>query len=220
MLLTKTSFNNSVLYSPTVPVASGDMAVDLVLKLEHQMSNLDRCLGLAAPQIGFPFSVAIIRHGGVAINLINPSIVSVDNPFIHRGEGCMSIPGQKYNVPRFKTIRIKNHLLTESLQGTFEMKSGLAGGINNAPFAGKDIPKNLFLVPVEQVFVYENYESDWGGIICIGIQHETDHLSGVTIDRVEGSSLDLSSLSGKDKVGRNDPCHCGSGKKAKKCCLA
>lgn len=23
-----------------------------------------------------------------------------------------------------------------------------------------------------------------------------------------------------DKMGRNDPCHCGSGKKYKKCCLA
>ncbi|HAO21754.1 MAG: hypothetical protein BWK80_28225 [Desulfobacteraceae bacterium IS3] len=26
-------------------------------------------------------------------------------------------------------------------------------------------------------------------------------------------------LAGKQKIGRNDPCPCGSGKKYKKCCL-
>ena len=38
-------------------------------------------------------------------------------------------------------------------------------------------------------------------------QHEMDHLDGIA----EKFSQD-------DKIGRNDPCKCGSGKKYKKCC--
>ena len=45
----------------------------------------------------------------------------------------------------------------------------------------------------------------------IVVQHELDHLDGLTIlDRVAQPIV---------KVGRNDPCPCGSGKKYKKCCL-
>lgn len=46
---------------------------------------------------------------------------------------------------------------------------------------------------------------------AIVIQHELDHLDGITFfSRVAEPSV---------KVGRNDPCPCGSGKKYKKCCL-
>lgn len=37
--------------------------------------------------------------------------------------------------------------------------------------------------------------------------------------RVIHSTNDLKAVSGKSKIGRNDPCPCGSGKKYKKCCL-
>jgi peptide deformylase len=47
------------------------------------------------------------------------------------------------------------------------------------------------------------------GLAAIAVQHECDHLSGILItDRSVG----------KKKVGRNDRCPCGSGKKYKKCC--
>lgn len=46
------------------------------------------------------------------------------------------------------------------------------------------------------------------GFPAVVIQHEVDHLEGILItDRAVG----------KDKIGRNDPCPCGSGKKFKKC---
>lgn len=48
------------------------------------------------------------------------------------------------------------------------------------------------------------------GMESICVQHEVDHMDGVTI--VERR------YAGKPKVGRNDPCTCGSGKKWKKCC--
>jgi len=49
--------------------------------------------------------------------------------------------------------------------------------------------------------------------ICV--QHEIDHLNGITIhDRKRETTVKV-----EKKVGRNDPCSCGSGKKYKKCCL-
>ena len=43
-------------------------------------------------------------------------------------------------------------------------------------------------------------------------QHETDHLRGV-------EEKFFKSFRREAKIGRNDPCPCGSGKKHKKCCL-
>ena len=43
---------------------------------------------------------------------------------------------------------------------------------------------------------------------------EIDHLNGMTIhDRQM-----ITTITNQDKIGRNDPCFCGSGKKYKKCC--
>ena len=49
--------------------------------------------------------------------------------------------------------------------------------------------------------------------VCI--QHEIDHLNGMRIlDRVADTTYRA-----EIKPGRNEPCHCGSGKKFKKCCI-
>ena len=50
--------------------------------------------------------------------------------------------------------------------------------------------------------------------VCV--QHEIDHLMGKTIHNRE---VKLEPTKVEKKVGRNDPCPCGSGKKHKKCCL-
>ena len=52
------------------------------------------------------------------------------------------------------------------------------------------------------------------GLLPIIVQHEIDHFNGVVIfDRVR------TPLRATKKIGRNDLCPCGSGKKYKKCCL-
>jgi len=49
--------------------------------------------------------------------------------------------------------------------------------------------------------------------VCV--QHEIDHLNGMRIlDRVVDTTYRA-----EIKPGRNEPCHCGSGKKYKKCCI-
>ena len=52
-------------------------------------------------------------------------------------------------------------------------------------------------------------------LIPIAIQHEMDHFDGVLITDKE---IKLKPIKGGDKIGRNSPCPCGSGKKYKKCC--
>jgi peptide deformylase len=49
----------------------------------------------------------------------------------------------------------------------------------------------------------------------LAIQHEIDHFNGVLIiDKEER----LVPITAESKIGRNEPCPCGSGKKYKKCC--
>lgn len=54
---------------------------------------------------------------------------------------------------------------------------------------------------------------DSDGILPILFQHEIDHLNGVLFfDRMQKP------IKREKKIGRNEPCPCGSGKKYKKCC--
>lgn len=51
---------------------------------------------------------------------------------------------------------------------------------------------------------------EFHGLEAVVLQHEIDHMDGILI---------LSRRHRKqEKIGRNDPCPCGSGKKYKKCC--
>ena len=57
-------------------------------------------------------------------------------------------------------------------------------------------------------------ESDLLESVCV--QHEIDHLNGMRIlDRAQ----QLTIRRDKPKIGRNEPCPCGSGRKYKKCCI-
>jgi peptide deformylase len=57
-------------------------------------------------------------------------------------------------------------------------------------------------------------EQTFTGFPAQVVQHEMDHLYGVPEKVVDKDYRTIKS----DKVGRNDPCVCGSGKKYKKCC--
>jgi peptide deformylase len=215
MLVTSSSHNAEILHANTAPVVSGDEAVSIILALQEEMSRLSFCVGLAAPQIGISKSISIIRYNGVSINLINPTLISGERSFIYKNEGCMSFPSRKFDVSRFSTIRIKNDMLWPSPSGTVEVGKDP----NKIVISPSNYPKNMYLVPTESVYVFENFEEEHGGVICIAIQHEIEHLSGITLDKKDDAVEKLSiGVDNKWKVGRNDPCPCGSGNKFKKCC--
>ncbi len=52
------------------------------------------------------------------------------------------------------------------------------------------------------------------GMEAIIVQHEIDHMDGVLFFDRKQQPIERTTK----KVGRNDPCPCGSGKKYKKCC--
>ena len=55
--------------------------------------------------------------------------------------------------------------------------------------------------------------------LSIVIQHEFDHLLGKTLPEYGKEIINpLQIQNNVPKVGRNDPCPCGSNKKYKKCC--
>jgi peptide deformylase len=57
-------------------------------------------------------------------------------------------------------------------------------------------------------------ETDLLESVCV--QHEIDHLNGMRIlDRAQQLTIRRE----EPKIGRNEHCHCGSGKKYKKCCI-
>lgn len=85
----------------------------LLADMRDTMAALDGA-GLAAPQIGIPLQVVIF---GVQSNprypdagevpdtvLINPAIVPVDEDMEDAWEGCLSVPGMRGLVPRYKRI--------------------------------------------------------------------------------------------------------------------
>ena len=177
--------------------------------------GLEKCVGLAAPQIGIQKSIAIIRHNGVQLNLINPSIIGGGAEFINHTEGCVSLPNRYFEVKRLGLVRIKNHLLWPAAVGSVAIEDD----VNRKPFDRLNPPLGMTLVPIEQVYVYENPPEDHGGIICVAVQHEIDHLMGILLDGKSESLENYKMATGDNKVGRNDPCPCGSGKKYKKCCF-
>jgi len=60
------------------------------------------------------------------------------------------------------------------------------------------------------VLMNDGHRCSAEGIEAQIIQHEVDHINGILISDREYHS---------EKIGRNDPCYCGSEKKYKKCCL-
>ena len=170
---------------------SVDEAKKLITQLESALEQTEHCIGLAAIQLGFPYKVAVIKNGSEKnLHLINSEIIEKSEEFIYYNESCMSFPGKYTNTKRYKQITVKNNV------------------INGDKFE-------------EEVFVayYSKDNSEIGndGIMAIAIQHEIEHFNGMTI--FDHNIVNTPLIRDDVKVGRNDPCACGSGKKYKKCCL-
>lgn len=65
----------------------------------------DRCIGLAAIQIGVPKRVIAVRIGSRFVIMINPTIVGRSPKTYLATESCMSLDGS-FNVKRHKEIKL------------------------------------------------------------------------------------------------------------------
>jgi len=211
---------DATLNMPCQPCLDAKQALEAIDELERSLASLPPGLGLglAANQIGLDCQVAIIRSRelGVAIDLINPRITKAENPIKNVAESCLSFPGRAFSVPRFGQIWVEMSLVRS---GQFERGSGQ---IVCWPVVKESMPADAHLHRCEFGFGVNQLSRHYGGIVCLAVQHEIDHLNGITVVSKEGavevapsSEIRAAAL---PKVGRNEPCPCGSGRKYKKCC--
>ena len=151
-------------------------------------------IGLAANQVGIDAQVAVVNVREPLV-LINPKILSkeVEIPFY---EGCLSYPGKGVNTKRYRDVVIS----TEQSESDWY-------------FSGAQAPKDSKGSWEKEQSKNEDAQLRTLESVCV--QHEIDHLNGVVcMDRKRETTIV------KDKkIGRNEPCLCGSGKKYKKCCI-
>ena len=151
-------------------------------------------IGLAANQVGINAQVAVVNVREPLV-LINPKYVTKENEIIY-GEGCLSFPNRAMRTKRYRDIIIS----TEQSEANWYFSGVKENSDGKSGWDKGDMKQDQELRLLEAV--------------CV--QHEIDHLNGITIyDR----EIKLEPTKVKKKVGRNDPCPCGSGKKHKKCCL-
>ncbi len=151
-------------------------------------------IGLAANQVGIDANVAVVNVREPLI-LINP-VIKEQWDEVDYYEGCLSWPKKGVHTKRFKSVIVK----TEQSESEWYF-SGVETTIE-----GKG--------QWEQEGKKQDQEDRLLEAICV--QHEIDHLNGIScIDK----EVKLEPIVMDKKVGRNDPCPCGSGKKYKKCCL-
>ena len=176
-----------------------EVTIDEGLKIAEELFRIlnkrKDGIGLAANQVGIDASVAVVNVREPII-LINPKIIQQwgDVPYY---EGCLSFPKKSVQTKRFKNVI----MTTEQEDG----KLYFSGESN--PIDGKG--------SWEKQEQNEN-DAEIRLLESICVQHEIDHLNGIVcMDR----RIDLTVRREEVKIGRNDPCHCGSGKKYKKCCM-
>ena len=151
-------------------------------------------IGLAANQVGIDASVAVVNVRNPII-LINPEIVEQwdEVPYY---EGCLSFKGKGINTKRYKNIVIT----TEQEEGELYFSGAENPSDGKGSWEREDSNKQE-----QELRLLE--------VICV--QHEIDHLNGMTIHDRQMITTIVNEL----KIGRNDPCSCGSEKKYKKCCM-
>ena len=173
------------------PVASVEEATGILSKLGSALASHDNGLGLAAVQIGIPKRVGIMtKTDGSKMTLINPEFVEADEEFIFMNEGCLSFPDHFINTKRYRQFVIKNQVID-----------------------GDEFREEI------QYFYYDTSSGNSDGLLAIQVQHELDHFDGILFQEHEDDTKIVPIKTDK-KIGRNEKCPCGSGKKYKKCCMA
>ncbi len=186
--------NNPVINQKLKEV-SVDEGMDIAKDLFNVLTKRKDGIGLAANQVGIDASVAVVNVREPII-LINPKIIETWSkiPFY---EGCLSYPKKGVQTERYKNIIIK----TEQED-------------SNWYFSGEENPSDGKGSWEDTQRKKEDAEIRLLESICV--QHEIDHLNGITcMDRQV-----VKTIINDNKINRNDPCHCGSGKKYKKCCMS
>ena len=123
-----------ILRQKSEPVANWCESQKILQDLSDSLDKSRGC-GLAGVQVGILKQVAIVRLGGIAVDLVDAYIVDKIGKFRMVGESCLSIPAIKIDTLRYKEI----------------------------------------------VYINNGVERFAEGIEALAIQHEIDHLHGITM---------------------------------------
>ena len=174
---------------------SVEEGLSIATKLFQILNERKDGIGLAANQVGIDAQVAVVNVVEPLV-LINPKYIKKEFEIMY-GEGCLSYPNQAIRTKRYRDVIIQ----------TAQSESGWY-------FSGAEIPADESRGSWE--VDRKKKDSDLRLLESVCVQHEIDHLNGITIHDRE---IKLEPTKIEKKIGRNDPCPCGSGKKHKKCCL-
>ena len=186
--------HNNPLINKKLREVSVEEGMEIATELFQILNKRGDGIGLAANQVGIDAQVAVVNVREPLI-LINPKIISkeVEIPY---HEGCLSYPNKRVNTKRYRDVIIS----TEQSESDWYFSGA------QVPADGKGSWEK------EQS---NNKDAELRVLESVCVQHEIDHLNGVVcMDRKVNTTIV------KDKkIGRNEPCPCGSGKKYKKCCI-
>lgn len=150
--------------------------------------------GLAAIQIGIDLSAFYYELNDKIIQIVNPVIIEQNERFIAKSEGCLSFPNQRVDTYRYKNLIIEADIrkIDKKTQQIETNKVFLNSIKRNQRFSVDDLEAHI-------------------------LSHEIDHVIGKTI--FDNAATVMQSKRVFPKIGRNDPCFCGSNRKLKKCCI-
>lgn len=119
------SYGNELLRNKSVSVTDyASVEVKELITDMFDTMNAANGLGLAACQIGSSYSILVKKQLSLpAMGFINPIIVEYKGVKINSNEGCLSIPGVHYNVPRYTKIAVEYYDVVESKLKRKQFKS-------------------------------------------------------------------------------------------------
>jgi len=184
--------------NPSINRVAKKVSIEEGLEIATELFNIlakDKSgIGLAAPQCNIDASVAVVNVREPII-LINPEVIEQSH-IINYYEGCLSFPKKGVHTKRYRDVIIK----TEQEESGYYF-SGAETGVEARGTWEQDV---------------KTQDTELRLLESVCIQHEIDHLNGITcLDKAVDTTIRV-----EKKPGRNEPCHCGSGKKYKKCCIS
>ena len=69
-------------------------------------------VGIAAPQVGILKQIIVVLVGDNPKVMINPEILDISKEYCVMNEGCLSFPGQFYDIERPEKVKVKYRLLS------------------------------------------------------------------------------------------------------------
>ena len=78
-------------------------------------------LGLAANQLGLPYSMFVMRGKKIDFAVFNPKIVGLSDELVTLEEGCLSFPGLVVKIERPRNIRVRFQTPEEGIVTTLNL---------------------------------------------------------------------------------------------------